>query len=110
MPNLTGNDLVSARELSREIENYIQETVEGDGDKRLSLSDIERIRVMIQDHPVSAILRSHTLFSDDEIASLIEMIWHDDVTNTEWADIGNLIFNEFMGRTAGPLANAILFP
>ena len=101
---------MNAQELSREIENYIQEAVEGDGDKRLPLSDIERIRVIIQDHPVSAILRSHTLFSDDEIASLLEMIWHDDVSDIEWTEIGTLIYNEFMGRTAGPLARDILFP
>ena len=110
MPRITDDDLVNARSLSREIENYIQETVEGDGEHRLSLTDIERIRVMIRDDSVSDILRSHTLFSDDEVASLIEMIWHDDVSDTEWADIANIIFNEFMERSAGPLAINVLFP
>jgi len=110
MPKITDGDLASARDLSREIENYIQETVEGDGEKRLSLSDIERIRVMIQDDTVSAILRSHTLFPDEEVAFLLEMIWHDDVSDTEWSDVANVIFNEFMGRSAGPLATKVLFP
>ena len=110
MPKITDGDLASARNLSREIENYIQETVEGDGEKHLSLSAIERIRVMIQDDAVSAILRSHTLFPDDEVAFLLEMIWHDDVSDTEWSDVANVIFNEFMGRSAGPLATKVLFP
>ena len=110
MPKLTDEDFKRAKALGNAIDMIFEKP---DDDSPLKPQERDDLRFWLnneEDGIMAKILRSHSAFSDDEIANLIYRIYSKaDLGDQAWRSVAEIIYYEFMGGVAGPEATRALF-
>ena len=110
MPKLTDEDFNRAMALGNAIDMIFQKP---DDDLPLKHEEREDLRFWLnneEDGIMAKILKSHSVFPDEEIANLISLIYHKaDLGDKGWNSVAEIIYYEFMGGVAGPEATRALF-
>jgi len=110
MPKLTDEDFKRAKALGNTIDLLFEKP---DEDLPLKAEEREDLRRMLNNEEggiMAKILRSHSAFSDEEIANLIYRIYSKaDLGVQGWRSVAEIIYYEFMNGVAGPEAERALF-
>ena len=110
MPKLTDEDFKRAKALGNAIDMIFEKP---DDDSPLKPQERDDLRFWLnneEDGIMAKILKSQSVFPDEEIANLISLIYHKaDLGDKGWNSVAEIIYYEFMGGVAGPEATRALF-
>ena len=110
MPTLTDEDFKRAMALGNAIDMIFEKP---DDDLPLKQEEREDLRFWLnneEDGIMAKILKSHSVFPDEEIGNLISLIHAKaDLGDQGWNSVAEIIFHEYMGGNAGPDATRALF-
>ena len=94
MPALTEDDFENAIGMGRYINDF---TDARDDSKPLSNSELDEMRWHLENSGLAEILKNYTLFSEEEIATLLFSICEkSDTSSSEWISISRVIYYEYM--------------
>ena len=109
MPRLTQEDYVNASSLGDAIDG-VNDSEEDD--QPLPRDTFGFIRVWLNGDTtnVGQILKAASLFPDEDIAQLLNLIYEkSNCTQAEWDSLADVLFHEYIGKNIGPEAMEILF-
>ena len=110
MPKLTDEDFKRAKALGDIIDLSFEKPDEDLPLRAEERRDLRRWLNEEEDGILGKILRSHSTFSDEEIANLIYRIYSKaDLGDQGWRSVAEIIFFEYMNGVAGPEATRALF-
>lgn len=96
MPILSDDDWANAKAFGSYIDAWI---VEGDDDESIPNSKLDEVRYQLEDSGLAEILKNYTLFPEEEIALLLDVICiKSDVlpSSSKWKSISRVIYYEYM--------------
>ena len=110
MPELTDEDFKRAKDLGNAIDMTFDKP---DEDLPLSQDDRQGLRNWLDNEEEgiwAKILKSHSAFPDEQMASLIARICQKaDLCDQGWNSVAEIIYYEYMGGSAGPETTSALF-
>ena len=110
MPELTTEDFKRAKLLGNAIDGSFDKP---DDDLPLTSDERNQLRFWLdneEDGIMGQIFKSHAVFPDEEMASLIGRIAQKaDLSDKAWNSVAEIIYHEYMRGSAGPETTSVLF-
>jgi hypothetical protein len=110
MPELTSEDFNRAKSLGNAIDMVFDKP---EDDLPLKQEERSQLRFWLdneEDGIMAKILKSHSAFPDEQMASFIARLCQKaDLTDEGWSSVAEIIYHEYMDGSAGPETTRALF-